>query len=33
MIAAAGYFKLLAGDRADSSLTARASFPLGAGAT
>ena len=33
MIAAAGYYKLLAGDRADSSLTARASFPLGAGAT
>ncbi len=33
MIAAAGYFKLLVGDRADSSLTARASFPLGAGAT
>ena len=29
MIAAAGYFKLLAGERADVSLTARASFPLG----
>jgi N6-L-threonylcarbamoyladenine synthase len=29
MIAAAGYFKLMAGQRADSSLTARASFPLG----
>ena len=32
MIAAAGYFKLNAGDRADSSLTAHASFPLGVGA-
>ncbi len=29
MIAAAGYFKLMAGERADASLTARASFPLG----
>jgi len=29
MIAAAGYFKLLAGERADLSLTAHASFPLG----
>ncbi len=29
MIAAAGYFKLMAGHRADSSLTAHASFPLG----
>ena len=29
MIAAAGYFKLVAGERADSSLTAHASFPLG----
>ncbi len=29
MIAAAGYFKLQAGHRADSSLTARASCPLG----
>jgi len=29
MIAAAGYFKLKAGERADSSLTAHASFPLG----
>jgi N6-L-threonylcarbamoyladenine synthase len=29
MIAAAGYFKLMAGERADSSLTAHASFPLG----
>jgi tRNA N6-adenosine threonylcarbamoyltransferase len=29
MIAAAGYFKLRAGQRADSSLTAHASFPLG----
>ena len=29
MIAAAGYFKLMAGHRADSSLSARASFPLG----
>jgi N6-L-threonylcarbamoyladenine synthase len=29
MIAAAGYFKLLAGLRADASLTAHASFPLG----
>ncbi|MGH9431824.1 MAG: tRNA (adenosine(37)-N6)-threonylcarbamoyltransferase complex transferase subunit TsaD [Terriglobia bacterium] len=30
MIAAAGYFKLAAGDRADLGLTAHASFPLGA---
>ena len=30
MIAAAGYFKLMAGERADSSLTAHASLPLGA---
>jgi N6-L-threonylcarbamoyladenine synthase len=30
MIAAAGYYKLLAGERADVSLTAHASFPLGA---
>lgn len=30
MIAAAGYYKLLAGHRADASLTAHASFPLGA---
>jgi N6-L-threonylcarbamoyladenine synthase len=29
MIAAAGYFKLMAGERADSSLTAHACFPLG----
>jgi N6-L-threonylcarbamoyladenine synthase len=29
MIAAAGYYKLLAGDRAGVSLTAHASFPLG----
>jgi len=29
MIAAAGYYKLLAGQRADASLTAHASFPLG----
>ena len=29
MIAAAGYYKLLAGERADISLTAHASFPLG----
>jgi N6-L-threonylcarbamoyladenine synthase len=29
MIAAAGYYKLMAGQRADASLTARASFPLG----
>jgi N6-L-threonylcarbamoyladenine synthase len=29
MIAAAGYYKLMAGCRADASLTARASFPLG----
>jgi N6-L-threonylcarbamoyladenine synthase len=29
MIAAAGYYKLAAGQRADTSLTARASFPLG----
>jgi N6-L-threonylcarbamoyladenine synthase len=29
MIAAAGYYKLAAGQRADSSLTAHASFPLG----
>jgi tRNA N6-adenosine threonylcarbamoyltransferase len=29
MIAAAGYFKLMAGQCADSSLTAHASFPLG----
>lgn len=29
MIAAAGYYKLLAGQRADVSLTAHASFPLG----
>ncbi len=29
MIAAAGYFKLMSGHRADSTLTARASFPLG----
>jgi N6-L-threonylcarbamoyladenine synthase len=29
MIAAAGYYKLLAGERADVSLTAHASFPLG----
>ncbi len=29
MIAAAGYFKLLAGERADFRLTAHASFPLG----
>ncbi|HKS97231.1 MAG TPA: tRNA (adenosine(37)-N6)-threonylcarbamoyltransferase complex transferase subunit TsaD [Terriglobia bacterium] len=29
MIAAAGYYKLMAGERADSSLTAHASFPLG----
>ncbi|MGH9448633.1 MAG: tRNA (adenosine(37)-N6)-threonylcarbamoyltransferase complex transferase subunit TsaD, partial [Terriglobia bacterium] len=32
MIAAAGYFKLMAGERADSSLTAHARFPLGRGA-
>ncbi|HEX5482297.1 MAG TPA: tRNA (adenosine(37)-N6)-threonylcarbamoyltransferase complex transferase subunit TsaD [Terriglobia bacterium] len=31
MIAAAGYFKLLAGERAGLSLTAHASFPLGQG--
>ena len=30
MIAAAGYYKLVAGHRADTSLTAHASFPLGA---
>jgi N6-L-threonylcarbamoyladenine synthase len=30
MIAAAGYYKLLAGERAGNSLTAHASFPLGA---
>ena len=30
MIAAAGYYKLLAGERAGISLTAHASFPLGA---
>jgi len=30
MIAAAGYYKLLAGERAGVSLTAHASFPLGA---
>ncbi len=30
MIAAAGYFKLMSGERADSSLTAHAAFPLGA---
>ena len=29
MIAAAGYYKLVAGQRADASLTAHASFPLG----
>jgi len=29
MIAAAGYYKLLAGERADISLTAHATFPLG----
>jgi N6-L-threonylcarbamoyladenine synthase len=29
MIAAAGYFKLVAGERANSSLTAHASLPLG----
>ncbi|MGO8792232.1 MAG: tRNA (adenosine(37)-N6)-threonylcarbamoyltransferase complex transferase subunit TsaD [Terriglobia bacterium] len=29
MIAAAGYYRLLAGERADISLTAHASFPLG----
>jgi N6-L-threonylcarbamoyladenine synthase len=29
MIAAAGYYKILAGERADVSLTAQASFPLG----
>jgi N6-L-threonylcarbamoyladenine synthase len=29
MIAAAGYYKLLAGERADVTLTAHASFPLG----
>jgi N6-L-threonylcarbamoyladenine synthase len=29
MIAAAGYYKLAAGERADASLTAHASFPLG----
>ncbi len=29
MIAAAGYYKLAAGERADSALTARAAFPLG----
>jgi N6-L-threonylcarbamoyladenine synthase len=29
MIAAAGYYKLLAGQRAEASLTAHASFPLG----
>jgi N6-L-threonylcarbamoyladenine synthase len=29
MIAAAGYYKLMAGLRADASLTAQASFPLG----
>ncbi len=29
MIAAAGYFKLMAGERADNSLTAHAAFPLG----
>lgn len=32
MIAAAGYFKLAAGQRADITLTAHASFPLGVGA-
>lgn len=31
MIAAAGYYKLRAGERADSSLTAHASFPLAPG--
>jgi len=31
MIAAAGYYKLMAGQRADASLTAHASFPLGEG--
>jgi N6-L-threonylcarbamoyladenine synthase len=31
MIAAAGYFKLAAGERADVTLTAHASFPLGVG--
>jgi N6-L-threonylcarbamoyladenine synthase len=29
MIAAAGYFRIMAGERAGSSLTARASYPLG----
>jgi hypothetical protein len=29
MIAAAGYYKLAAGERADASLTAHASLPLG----
>jgi N6-L-threonylcarbamoyladenine synthase len=29
MIAAAGYYKLMAGERADVSLTAHAAFPLG----
>ena len=29
MIAAAGYYKLAAGERADASLTGRASLPLG----
>ncbi len=33
MIAAAGYYRLLAGERADISLTAHASFPLGAKAS
>ena len=32
MIAAAGYYKLAAGQRADASLTAHASFPLGVAA-
>jgi len=31
MIAAAGYYRLLAGEQADIYLTARASFPLGSG--
>jgi len=29
MIAAAGFYKLAAGERADASLTAHASLPLG----
>ena len=33
MIAAAGYFKLMAGQRADASLTAHASMPLGVSGT